>query len=70
MKLNLYVFIKLHKMLTNVWVEILLEHIMEEFVLKISFFNISVQAVCAATFVSVVFCWRCVNTYNVCKYSR
>lgn len=43
-------------MLTNVRVEILLEHIMEEFVLKISFFNISVQAVCAAMFVSVVFC--------------
>lgn len=41
-------------MLTNVRVEVLLEHIiMEEFVLKISFFNVSVQAV---MFVCVVFC--------------
>lgn len=37
---------KITKILTNVRVEVLLEHIiMEEFVLKISFFNISVQAV-------------------------
>lgn len=53
---KIYVFIKLQQMLTNVRVEILLEHIMEEFVLKTSFFNISVQDVCAAMFVSVVFC--------------
>lgn len=58
MKLNLYVFIKLQTILTNLRVEVLLEHIiMEEFVLKISFFNMSVQAVVTAMFVvCVVFC--------------